>query len=106
MLWVLGAWSVTAVIWWVTGVGISYGVVVASVALGALNRPPVTARRALEFLAFAVSVAVVGALTLGRAKIGLSVHDRIGQVGGIAVAALVLIVSARVHRRRERAGRA
>ncbi|MCL2424494.1 MAG: hypothetical protein FWD11_11495 [Micrococcales bacterium] len=90
------------IVWLATGADIFYAVVVAFVALGALDGQ-LTLRRALRYLAFAAGLVLIGALVFPRLGIGEHAASRIAQgAGGLVAAALILLVMAAVRHARPR----
>lgn len=100
LLWMFGAWALTAVVWWITGAEVFYSAVVAMTALGAVGEGSVTVKSASKYLAITAGVALAGVLLLGWTGVELSAGQRLLQgAGGVAAAALILLATVLVHRR-------
>lgn len=101
-VWLVSGIAVIAIVGWVTGADIFYAVVVAFVALNALDGR-LTLRRALTHLAFAAGLVLVGVLVFAQFGVGESTPSRIVQgAGGLAAAALIMLAVATARRFRSR----
>lgn len=100
--WIVSGIAVVAIVGWVTDADIFYAVVVAFVALGALDGQ-LTLRRALTHLALAAGLVLVGVLVFAQLGVGESTPSRIVQgAGGLAAAVLIMLAVATARRFRSR----